>query len=88
MDRVVRVIVSPASTEESGLKAAPVGSILVVVGTGDIIGIEASAQLAGEDPKRECWLIEGTGRGADLLRARPDLVPLLADWIGRTIGTL
>ncbi len=88
MDRIARVIVSPAWTQESGLRAAQAGSVLVVVGTGDIIGIEASARLAAEDPTRECWLIDGAGRGAELLRTRPDLIPLLADWIGRTIGAL
>jgi pimeloyl-ACP methyl ester carboxylesterase len=87
MDRIARVIVSPAWTEESGLNSVRAGSVLVIVGAGDIIGIEASARLAAEDPTRECWLIDGAGRGAELLRTRPDLIPLLADWVGRTIGT-
>jgi hypothetical protein len=86
MDRVVRVIVSPSSAEGMGLERGKAGPVLVVVGNGDVVGIEASARLVAEDPKRECWLVDGAGRGAELLRARPDLATLMVDWVGRMIG--
>ena len=60
--------------------------LLVVVGNGDVVGIEASAALAAQDAHREVWLVDGSGGGAELLWARPDLVGRLAGWIDGALG--
>lgn len=87
MDRIARVVVSPSSLGDGKEGSRNDAPLLVLVGTEDIVGIEASSRLVAEDPERECWLVEGAGRGAELLRVRLDLIPDLANWIEGRIGS-
>jgi pimeloyl-ACP methyl ester carboxylesterase len=87
MDRIARVVISPISLDDRGEGTRNEDPLLVIVGTEDIVGIEASARLAAEDPKRECWLVDGAGRGVELLQIRLDLIPDLTGWIEGRIGS-
>jgi len=55
--------------------------LLVLTSSGDIQGTESAAALLLRDREAECWIAEGTARGAELLAARADLLPDLLDWI-------
>ncbi|MFB3910300.1 MAG: hypothetical protein ACE15D_18075 [Candidatus Eisenbacteria bacterium] len=84
-ERAVRILVSPRieDTEVSPLRSE--GPLLVVVENDDLPGIEASASLVPGHTDRRCWLIEGVGRGAELLRSRGDWISTLTSWIERSL---
>lgn len=86
IDRTARVALSPVPG------GPEIGSVewddpfLLIVGNKDVLGIEVSASVDWSRSGTECWLIDGIGRGVDLMRIRPDLVAALATWVDRTLG--
>lgn len=67
----------------AGLRGCP---LLVIAATDDLLSIEASAAILREAPQQECWIVDGRGRGVEILGSRPDLVSHVIAWITRSIG--
>jgi hypothetical protein len=61
-------------------------SILVTTAADDLLSLEASAAILRDVPQQECWVVDGRGRGVELLRSRPDLISRLTAWIVRAAG--
>ena len=89
LDGFARILVSPLpAVVARPIPPDPNGSpsLLIIVGGDDVLGIEAAAGLIPNDSTKECWLLDGPGRGSDLLRARIDLFPALLARIDRSLG--
>ena len=89
-ERFSLVLVSPRGDWQDWKRRTRSGRwdypILVVATKDDLLSIEASAAILQEVPQQECWVVDGRGRGAELLRSRPDLVSRLTAWIARSVS--
>jgi hypothetical protein len=89
-ESIVFVLVSPGGVwEPRAADARPAlwgRPVLVIAGKDDLLSIEASAAILREAPQPECWIVDGRGRGAELLQSRPDLITRLTAWITRSAG--
>ncbi len=90
-ESVSYVLISPFPDQEGAgwtKKAREIsGMMLIVVANDDLLGIDAAAAVAPDDPSRECWLIQGSGRGAELLGSRKDLIHVLIGWIRNSFAS-
>jgi hypothetical protein len=89
-ERVCYVLLSPRGDWRGWTDVAPAGladsPILVIAAKDDLLSLEASAAILREVPQQECWIVDGRGRGVELLRSRTDLVSHIAAWIVRSGG--
>jgi pimeloyl-ACP methyl ester carboxylesterase len=84
-----RVLISPSPDEDTdwdGARPGGEGDLLVIVTNHDLVGIDAAAALVPKDGSRECWMVDGTDRGAALFAARSDLVHPLIRWIRESLA--
>lgn len=86
VDRTARVALSPVPGGSDLGSVEWKDPLLLIAGNKDVLGIEVSASVDWGQSGRELWLIDGIGRGVDLLRIRPDLVTTLKNWIERSLG--
>ena len=83
-DRVSIVLLSPRGDAGDWVDTRARGAerpALIVVGKDDLLGIEATTAVLRVFPDSECWIVDGRGRGAELLRSRSDLIPSLISWL-------
>jgi hypothetical protein len=84
------VFLSPRGDWLDWTDGAPSGvadwPVLVIATADDLLSLEATAAILNEAPQRECWVVDGSGRGVELLRSRPDLASRMAAWILRSGG--
>lgn len=86
VDRTARVALSPLPGGADIRSVEWKDPFLLIVGNKDVLGIEVSASVDWSRSGAECWLIDGIGRGIDLMRVRPDLVESLARWVDGALG--
>ena len=86
LDQVARVLISPTPETWSEADSDLAGPLLIVVENDDILGLEAAASFVSRNRGEEFWLVDGMGRGAELLTARGDLIRLCITWIEHSLG--
>lgn len=88
-DRISIVLLSPRGEAGDWVDTRARGAelpALIVVGKDDLLGIEATTAALQVFPDSECWIVDGRGRGAELLRSRQDLISSLVDWFPHSTG--